>query len=221
MKNYKKFLIIGFTALMIIISGSGVIFFFNKDGFDFGIINVTLIVILILISIFGAFILAKFFTRGRKTVEEKSVLSAKDFLLDFLKDAGMQPENDGKTIVFHYRGGHFRAQWLDRPVIRISYPCLFTTDVEQQNKLCRFINVINSNYPVVKLVASVNTTNNMLIVHAFADIYFTSANSSVKILDSLAEQFFDSQRELITGMRIPEVDVDVSTISVFKGFSLS
>lgn len=127
--------------------------------------------------------------------------TADTFLFDQLRALKMKPMADGDTIIFEYKGGCFRAQWLDKHVIRLSFPCLLSVDAGCQNHLCRLLNTINSQFVLLKMVMVAADGDSNLLVHAVADIYYTSKNAATEgYLTDVLTLFHNARLALMDGL---------------------
>lgn len=131
----------------------------------------------------------------------RSELTADKFMLKQLSDMGMSPQKDGNTIIFQYKGGFFRAQWLDKHIIRISFPCILSVDANHQGQVSRLLNAINSSYVLVKAIMVPSDNDSSLMVHAVADIYYTSLNCSTEgYLTEVLDMLFTVRNTLFEGV---------------------
>ncbi len=118
-----------------------------------------------------------------------------------LHEMGMDPVRDEQGIFFHFQGGYFRMMDTQEQMVRIYYPCIYSSPVEQQNLLARMINRINGAFSLVKLYAAHGAEDEYVAVHAFADILYTSEIPYRKdLLRQLLQSFFDSQHALALAM---------------------
>lgn len=145
--------------------------------------------------------------------EPKKELMAEDFLYDDLLALGMDPVQDENEIMFRFQGGYFRAVALDHRVIKIIYPRIFRTDVENQNLLSRVLNKVNGSFALVKLTSVPAIEDNDLYVHGFADMLYTSAVSNRgELLSGLLQIFFDAQHALAMAYNAAYESVDFDGI---------
>lgn len=133
--------------------------------------------------------------------KDEKIILAKDFLFKELYNRGLQPEREAENILFHYRGGYFRVKWLDKRIIRIVYPFLYTSDYDAVSKLHRIVNSINLHYMLCKLVVLANSDDATISVHAVADLYYTSQNNNTFILENVLTQFFEMHHELLFNLK--------------------
>lgn len=128
-------------------------------------------------------------------------VTADKFMFKQLSDMGMSPSKDGSTIIFQYKGGVFRAQWLDKHIIRISFPCILSVDAAHQSQISRLLNVINSSYVLVKTIMVPSDNDSSLLIHAVGDIYYTSLNCSTPgYLTEVLDMFFTVRNTLFEGI---------------------
>lgn len=157
---------------------------------------------------------------------ESPRLSARELLPRDLKEAGMQPEWDDDTLIFRFQGGYFRAVNLDNEVIRIVYPRIYSVNAASQDLLCRLLNRINSDYALVRLIATAVPEKDDIEVYAFADIYYTDAVSNrMMLLATMLSIFFDAQRSLVLSASlnsaIDSEGANPECETAYRGFSLN
>lgn len=124
-------------------------------------------------------------------------MTADKFLFEVLSSKNCNPEQDNDAIIFHYRGGNFKAVWLDNKVIRIIFPHIFAAPPSHHDQLIKIANQINIDYVLVKIVAVPRSDNSEILVHAIADFYYTSQNKNTSLLDEILVQFIDIQTDFI------------------------
>lgn len=123
--------------------------------------------------------------------------TASSFLFDQLKEMQCNPHYDKQDIIFHYQSGNFKAMWLDRKVIRIAYPCIYAAPNSLASRLYRIANTINSDYMLVKIMVIPRSDKSEMLVHAVADIFYTSVNKDTSILLEVLAVCFEIQRDFL------------------------
>lgn len=126
-----------------------------------------------------------------------SIITADRFLFEQLSSMDCKPEHENDDIIFHYKNGCFKAQWLELKVIRIVFPCIFSAPPSLHNALLEITNKINTEYVVVKIVTVPHSGKNEIIVHAIADFYYTSQNKETTLLNEILTQFIEIQTDFI------------------------
>lgn len=217
-KNYRGDIILA-TLIMLELVAFVVLLYtvLNNQLTEIGVIMLFVSVLLLFI---GGIFLKKSVVLWRNKINDnlENLQFASEFMFELLSKKQMSPSKDANTIVFHSKGGHFRAHSLDQNIIRISFPAIYATDVARQNKLARCLNVINTSNPVIKSVFVKDSIKNNLVVHSFADIYYTSKNCDTNIIESLVDGFLALQKDLVMGMNVLEMEFDnnsaVSSLSL-------
>lgn len=220
-KDYRGYVIMATLILLELVAFVVLLFtILNNQLTEIGVIMLFLSVLLLFI---GGVFLKKSVVLWRNKVNNdlKKHQFASEFMFDLLLKKQMAPSKDANTIVFHSRGGHFRAHSLDQNIIRISFPSIYATDVARQNKLARCLNVINASNPVIKSVFVKDSIKNNLVVHSFADIYYTSKNCDTNIIESLVDGFLALQKDLVMGMNVLEMEFDNNSAGSSLSLSLN
>lgn len=133
---------------------------------------------------------------------------ASAFLYEELRDNGLSPikEEDG-SIIFKYQGGYFRATHLDKEIIRIIFPRIFSISVTKQDFLCRVLNNINGSYSICRLIAMRSESDGLLEVYGYADFYYTSTlTDRFEVFAEILSVFFLQQKSLLIAAGMQEVE---------------
>lgn len=144
--------------------------------------------------------------RAADTAQSDKMRLASEFLFDDLNNKGCLPiQDDDNSIIFKYQGGYFRATNLDREIIRVIFPRIFSISATKQDFLCRLLNRINGSYAICRLTAIRGETDGTIEVHGYADFYYTSAlTERVEVLEEILSVFFMQQRSLLLSAGIQE-----------------
>lgn len=133
---------------------------------------------------------------------------ASEFLFDELQSNGFSPiKETDNSIIFRYQGGYFRASNLDREIIRVIFPRIFSICVAKQDFLCRVLNRINGSYSMCRLTAIRGETDGMIEVHGYADFYYTSSlTDRLEVFEEILTVFFLQQRSLLLAAGIQDAE---------------